>query len=223
MTASKSKGIKKLRGVDTITCYVATDSLKPAPWNPAIRVQLAYLHNLRDSMEADGFWEFMPILVDRNSTIIDGHRRWTAAKLLNLTEVPVTIVDADADEKWADINGTVMPITGAQALQAIASGMSSRPAKYEPMISKLEAAIGTDGLKMLGQRGKSPYVIHSALRIARYLGLEDNTAFVGQVVWWLSDHARMNMITSRAMNEDVPAEVIERAIRANRPLTANYR
>lgn len=215
--------IKKLRGVDTVTCYVSIDSLKPAPWNPAIRVQLAYLHDLRDSIETDGFWEFMPILVDRNSTIIDGHRRWTAAKLLNLKEVPVTLVDADADEKWADINGTGMPISGPQVLQAISSGMKSRPAKFEPMISKLEAAIGAEGLQKLGQRGKSPYVINAALRIARYVGQEDNSIFVGQTVWWLTDHARMNSITTRAMNEDVPPEVIERAIRANRPLLPNYR
>lgn len=219
---SKNGVVKKLGAAATVTCYVKTDELKPAAWNPAQRVQLRSIGDLRDSIEADGFWEFAPILVDRSGTIIDGHRRWTAAKLLDLKEVPVVIVDADADELWAKFNGTRMDVTGRQALEAIANGMTSRPPKYASMLSKLEAVVGKAGIAMLGKRGKSPYIVNQALRIARYAERESDNEFVGKVVFWLAAHPRMNTISRKAIQDDIDPDVLVSAVDADKPLAVQY-
>lgn len=215
--------LKKIRNANAVTMIVKRDSLKPAAFNPQIRVQMQYLKDLRESMATDGFWEFCPILVDKNGVIIDGHRRWTAAGLLHIEEVPVTMVDADADELWAKYNGTRMDVSGKQAMQAIANGLRTAPTKYAGQIARLEDVVGIEGVKELGNRGVSPFVINQAVHIARYCGLADDKPFIGITVYWMVNNKRMSTISSRAINDQVDPTTIERAIRANRPLTADYR
>jgi DNA modification methylase len=76
-----------------------TASLKP-------RARLARKHSskqirqIADSIEQFGFLN--PIIVDENGTIIAGHARWLAAKLLGLAEVPtVQVSSMTEDEKRA--------------------------------------------------------------------------------------------------------------------------
>lgn len=224
MSKSKKNGMLQKKGaVDAVTILVQPETLKAAPWNPEIRVQLRYLGDLRASMEADGFWEYAPMLVDRNGIIIDGHRRWVTARLLGIKFVPVTIVDDDADRIWAMYNGTRMDLTGAQSLQAVAQGLKTRPPKYAPLIARLEAVVGEEGLRDLGRRGASPYVMHRAMQITRYCSLEEDRAFIKKAIYWLVEHARMTAITARAMQENIKPEVIESAIRTDQPLVTSYR
>lgn len=217
-----SKKLAKTGSVDSVTMMVKREDLKAAPWNPQIRVQIQYLRDLRASMEADGFWDFMPILADKNGVIIDGHRRWTVAKLLNIEDVPVTIVDDDADKIWSGINGTHMSLTGAQTLQAVSSGLKTRPPKFARLIAQLEDAIGEAGAKELGQRGISPGVMNVARRIARYCLLEDDREFMRLTVYWIVNNSRMSVVTARAINDGVDPNVIEKAVRGNKTLTTNY-
>lgn len=213
--------LKRVGAVDTVTMKVRRDSLKPAAWNPEIRIQLRYLKPLRDSMEAEGFWDFSPILVDRQGTIIDGHRRWTVAKLLNIEEVPVTIVDDDADRIWAMFNGTRMDLTGAQAMQANALGLKTRPPKYSSLMTLLEDTVGQEGIRVLGQRGVSPHIIKSARRIAHYCMI-DEKEFLKATVYWLALNSQMSVLAVRAMRDGIKGDILEKAIRGNKPLTANY-
>lgn len=218
----KSTSLHSTRKVETVTMWVKRDSLTQAPWNPEIRTQLDTLRDLRGSMERDGFWEWAPILVDQGGTIIDGHRRWTCAKLLGIDDVPVTVVDDDADRVWATFNGTHMNLSGAQAMQAVASGLHTRPPKYADKLAKLESIVGPDGIRELGQRGISPFVVDKALFIARNTGLSDDQAFVKKTIFWLCDHRLMSTVAVRAIKSGVNPRLIELAIRENRPLQTNY-
>lgn len=221
--SSNGNGLHPLRRkLDQVPCYVKRDSLKPAPWNPPIRVQLSYLRALRESMSNDGFWSFAPILVDRNGTIIDGHRRWTVAGLLHIEEVPVVIVDEDAQVIWAQFNDTHMALSGAQVMQAVANGLNARPARHAAMLARLEEVVGKEGIQYLSEANKSPYIINQAIRIATYCGLEDDNPFIGLVVYWLVEHRKMNQIVSQAIKENIDPSLVERRIRSNRPLTLEY-
>lgn len=220
--SDKLKKMQKTGVVDTVTIMVKRDTLRPSPWNPEIRTQLEYLKDLRESMATDGFWDFCPLLVDKSGVIIDGNRRWVVAKLLGIDDVPVTIVDDDADRIWAMYNGTRMNLTGPQALQAFASGLKTRPPKFAALIARLEAVIGEEGAKQLGQRGVSPGVINVARRVGRYCLLEDDKEFMRLTVFWLVNHSHMTTLVIRAIREGVDANILERAIRGNRPLTPNY-
>ena len=215
--------LKKLKGVSTVTMYVKTNTLRPAPFNPAIRTQLAYLKDLRQSMSEEGYWEWMPILVDRNGVIIDGHRRYTVAMLLHIDQLPVTIIDAEADEMWAKINGTSMTMSGKQVLQAVSNGLEKWPPKYADQIARLLDILGPEGLKELGDKGVSPHIVNTALRIARYCDLGDDKPFLALCVMWLATHRMMNLVTVRAMKTEIDPTVVERKIRTDKPLESEYR
>lgn len=221
-TKIKGTELRKLGDVAVVTCFVRRDSLKAADWNPPIRVQLQYLGDLRDSMEQDGFWEWQPLIVARDGTIVDGHRRWTVAGLLQFEQVPVVIVDMDPGDLWARLNGTRMDLTGAQAMQAVARGLKSRPPKFAKQIDRLEAIIGPDGIRVLSDSGMSPHLYNKTKQIARYCGLDEDVTFMRLTVFWLAKHRRMHAMTSAAIKEGVPYEVIERAIRSDTPLSISF-
>ncbi len=214
--------LKSLGKVEVVMCMVATDSLSGASFNPDIRTQLRELRDLRESMEKEGFWPFSPIIVDLNGTIIDGHRRWTCAKQLNISLVPVIIVDKDPDELWAKINGTRLDLTGMQAMNAMAHGLKTVPAKYVNQIDDLKRAVGEEGIIELGLKKISPSIINQAKRIARYCDQKHNDIFIGIVVNWLANHRQMNVLSTRAMREGIDPSILERLIRGDRPIQANY-
>jgi len=217
------KGVlRKAKASDAVMMMVKRDSLKPADWNPDIRVQIRYLKNLRASMEEEGFWTFAPMLVDRSGTIIDGHRRWTVAKMLNIDLVPVIVVDDDADRIWAMYNGTRMDLTGSQAVQAVGQGLRYRPPKYAALLARLDEIVGEEGVREMGRRAASPDLLNTAIRLARYSLLDDDLPYVRAVIFWLMANKNMTVIAVRATREGVDPKVIERAVRGNEPLSPTY-
>lgn len=221
-TDERAKILRKLRGVDITLCYVKRESLSASPWNPSIRTQLRNLTELRESMEQDGFWEFCPILVDRHGVIVDGHCRWTVARELRIDEVPVFIVDLEADELWARYNGTRQEVTGAQALQAVTQGLDTFPPKFAKQLNRLRDVLTQEEFMELGKLGRSPHIINIAIRIQRYLGLEDDQPFLGITTMWLARNPRMSTMVTKAIRDGVDTSILERAIRINRTLETNY-
>jgi DNA modification methylase len=74
--------------------YLATTALTPAADNPR-KHSRAQVRAIAKSIEAFGFTA--PLLVDKNLTVIAGHGRLEAAKLLGLTSVPVIHLDHLSD------------------------------------------------------------------------------------------------------------------------------
>lgn len=79
---------------------VPTNSLNPCPWNPRTWDDTAK-HHLSESIERFGFVD--PLIVnehpERKNIIIGGHFRWTVAKELGITEVPVVFVSLTEDKE----------------------------------------------------------------------------------------------------------------------------
>jgi ParB family chromosome partitioning protein len=72
--------------------------IAPNPTQPRTSFQADKLHELAESIKANGILQ--PILVRRKGEsfeIVAGERRWRAAKLANLTEVPVLVQDIADD------------------------------------------------------------------------------------------------------------------------------
>ena len=205
-----------------IYIYVEHDSLKPAPWNPPIRIQMQYMTELKASMEAHGLFDFAPVIVDRNGVIADGHRRWTCAGLLRIKKIPCFVVDEDASVLWPIFNGTHMVMTGAQTLQAVAGGLENLPPKFAPVLSKLQALVGEVGMAELARMSISPHVYGKAVSIAKYCGLEHDDEFMRTCVFWLARHKRMNSVSAEAIREGVDPLVLSTAVRQNRPLSKGF-
>jgi DNA modification methylase len=82
----------------TNVTMAAVASLKPYPNNPR-KHSKAQVRQIADSIKAFGFTN--PVLVDAEGTILAGHGRVEAAKLLKLAEVPTICIDhlTDAQKK----------------------------------------------------------------------------------------------------------------------------
>lgn len=84
---------------------VPVDDLNPAPYNPRKWDQAA-VANLKESIKRFGFVD--PLIVNgapnRKNVIIGGHFRFSIAKELGMTEVPVVYVDIPNVEKEKELN-----------------------------------------------------------------------------------------------------------------------
>jgi DNA modification methylase len=80
--------------------HVPIKSLKPCPWNPR-KWDTSAKEQLRESLTRFGFVD--PIIVnnhsERKNIIVGGHFRWTVAKELGLTEVPVVYISLTEDKE----------------------------------------------------------------------------------------------------------------------------
>ncbi len=101
--SSTSLSQKKSRPL-TIVMVPITD-LNPAPYNPRKWDQSA-VTNLKDSIRRFGFVD--PLIVNgaanRKNVIIGGHFRFSVAKELGMTEVPVVYIDIPSTEKEKELN-----------------------------------------------------------------------------------------------------------------------
>jgi hypothetical protein len=93
---------------------IKTDQLRP--WSDNPRFNEHAVDAVARSISSFGF--NVPILCDQNLTIVAGHTRWKAAKRLNLSSVPVIVLEmtdaqrrafAIADNKTGEIAGWDLP------------------------------------------------------------------------------------------------------------------
>lgn len=69
------------------------------PWEGNPRVNDHAVNAVAESIRSFGF--NVPILCDQNLTIVAGHTRWKAAKKLEMTEVPVIVVEMTDTQRRA--------------------------------------------------------------------------------------------------------------------------
>src|SRR5437762_10465504 len=87
--------------------------------------------------------QLLPLLVTKDNTIVDGHRRWAAAKQMGLDTLFCLVVEGDADTIYAAVNTTAMKMSGNDALgvwlrnpKAVSSNMATRLAKIESVLGR---------------------------------------------------------------------------------------
>ena len=74
--------------------FVSIDDLQPAPDNPRINAHV--VERVAKSIKAYGF--AAPIVSQMYGTILAGHTRWKAAKILNLEKVPCRFIDITGEK-----------------------------------------------------------------------------------------------------------------------------
>ena len=74
--------------------FVSIDDLQPAPDNPRINAHV--VERVAKSIKAYGF--AAPIVSQMDGTILAGHTRWKAAKILNLEKVPCRFIDITGEK-----------------------------------------------------------------------------------------------------------------------------
>lgn len=128
ITAPKAEVVSPAGGVSK----VPLDKIDPNPSQPRGEFEPTAMQELADSIRAHGI--IQPLVVRRKGDrfeIIAGERRWRAARMVRLTEVPVAILDL-ADSQVLEValieniqRADLNPIEIAQALERLQeSGMS---------------------------------------------------------------------------------------------------
>ena len=100
---------------------VPVNEIRPLWCNPSNRTTAEGLSNLLPSIQRKGILQ--PIVINRNNELIDGHRRWTCAKLLGYDTVPCNVLDTDeVMHAYVELNGTARRIQPRDWLLIYLSG-----------------------------------------------------------------------------------------------------
>lgn len=195
--------------------------LKVAEYNPESRTieGSKNLKTLEASIARIGL--IYPLAVDSKGNIIDGHRRYSAAKALGWDEIPVLIVGEgiSADEAYAEINACNLKMDGNQTLQVFIKNPNAVTARSRRLLEGYEQMAGRDLLIRLIKNGGSVRTLQTAKSIGTYT--EDNAeAFYRKTVRWLMKH-RAVVLVNHYMQLQQPAKTLHEAIAKNRPLVSN--
>jgi hypothetical protein len=198
---------------------ILTSELKSAKYNPKTRVeQIAPL--LRSIKE---FGIIVPLIVDDENNLIDGHRRLASAKKLKLEKVPVVRIDnaITKDKAFEIVNTNLKKISAKDMIYIYLNGgtVSNRVMNH---IIKIEEVVGADGLKKLSNQNASYRIMDVAWRVRKYCQQGNNDTFLKRVIFWLADNS-MTFPVRRAMEAKVSRDTIQKAIAVNRPLKVTYK
>ena len=108
---------------------VPIEKLKPDPNQPRKTIDEEEIEEIAVSIKNEGV--INPIEIDKDFLIITGERRWRAAKIAGLKEVPTKILKVTADERFIrqvqeNIHqNTMAPLDTAEALEKIRKMLTS--------------------------------------------------------------------------------------------------
>lgn len=195
--------------------------LKPCGWNPdsRIEVEAGHINRLKKSIEEYGMLE--PIKVLSDHTIIDGHRRYQVALLLNIREVPVLIYTdkANAKDIYSQVNWAVRPLEGVEHIEVYLKG---GPVPAEDQLKLIEEVVERFGVSMLRSMAKNKVGARAYVIVRRFVELHSNIPDSGQeeavrsVLQWAIRH-RAGRRLENAMREGIEAEDLWRFINKDKP------
>jgi hypothetical protein len=194
---------------------VKVRELKPSHWNPPARVELKAIKQLAESMDRIG--QQVPILVTEGRQIVEGHRRWAAAKYLEWDYLSACIVPNEMSEAiYAEVNSNVKKINGADALAVWIKNPSAVMPGQSKAFTKAENVVGKATLAYIAKMGLSCRVIRTAQSVARLCGLDN----VKEIVEWLIRYSDTGMIghIMKATEAGEGREEIRKAYLADKPV-----
>lgn len=147
---------------------VPVSRLKPAAYNPHRRIEKANIAKLADSMDAFGLLQ--PISIMADYTIIEGHRRWAAAKQLGWKEIEANVfpMETDLAQIYASVNVTMRPMSGNDALGVWLSNPRAVMPRTASNFQIMEDVIGKPLMKEVYKIGLSRAAFLLAKKVASY-------------------------------------------------------
>jgi hypothetical protein len=175
-------------------------------------------------IEKEGFDAFRPILISKEGYIGDGHRRWTAAKLLGMKRVPVVFTSQTVQELWAG-NAGARPVSAREWMAVSVIGGVEAPERQANLIEEMRPVLGDEGMRFLIERGVSPGIWRLTWRVGLYCKRSDNS-FLRKTVYWLVKHKMSDKVQNRAIagpeDERIDPRVLIQAIESDLPLRVSW-
>lgn len=176
---------------------VPLDRIRPCPFQPRKEFSQETLRELADSIKEQGIVQ--PLIVRERDThleLIAGERRWRAAQLLGLAEVPVILRQAD--------DRAVLELALIENLQRENLNPIEEAHGYAQLIEQFQLTQEAVATKV----GKSRAVVANALRLLKLAPeiqgyIRDGRLSVGhaKVILGLSTPPRQKLATERVLKE----------------------
>lgn len=201
-----------------MTQMVQTSKIKPAKYNPRARTEK--LNGLIKSIKEHGI--IIPLIIDDDNNLVDGHRRLESAKKLKMETVPTIKIKSglSADLAYEVVNTNAKRLSTGDYIYIHLNG-GNVPRRILTQINILQEIVGDDGLKKLGSMYASYRIADIAYRVVKYCHNKQEN-FLKRTIFWLAEN-KMGFSVRRAMENKVKHDIIERAIAANRPLKPTYK
>lgn len=197
--------------------WVAVGEVKTLPYNPPNRTEEAALKALKDDIALHGIR--VPLIVNKDFMLVDGHRRLTCAKALGITSVPVVISYGSVEEDYSSVNITQKAMSDKDLMWIYVNGGPLSP-RIKSKIKKIEEVMGEDGPTELLLNGCGPGIYAMATRVARYCG-DNSPEFTAKSLRWLMEH-KAQFSVRRIIDSGTPPNIIVSAIEENRALRNSW-
>jgi ParB family chromosome partitioning protein len=188
--------------------YLPIESLKPSQYQPRKHFNVEELNELAISIKNSGL--IQPLLARRSGNgceIVAGERRWRAAQLAGLTEVPV-IIRAVADHQALQLGlveniqrSNLNPIEEAKALQRLIQEFGETQTSLGEILGKNRVSI-TNSLRLL----KLPAPIQLLLEETKL------TAGHARAILGLSTEAEQLTLAEKAVTENLSVREVEEIV-----------
>lgn len=194
---------------------IKPDMLNFAAYNPPLRTSEKQLKQLKESIKLNGI--LAPVLIDSKNNIIDGHRRVSCAKSLNLI-VPCIVIDSSlsSEEQFETINSTSKKISTKDLIYIYLNG-GTVPKNQLEKIKEIESLIGKTNLESFGDNNASPRILKEAKGLASYCKKKNDVDMLRKMILWIFTHKASHQIR-RAIELNTNPSVILNAIDKNRSL-----
>lgn len=200
---------------------VAISDLKRHRMNPPSRTEPKNLTALAASIAAVGVLQ--PLLIAADNVILDGHRRYEAAKMAGLKQVPYNRIGLpsthpDADALYVHLNANVRRPSSREWLQRYVMGGSVSGA-LKTKIRRIEAIGGSELVREIADANLSPGILDVAQTVRNHCLGEGakNDEFLAMVVRWLVSGRRQYQ-ARRAIRSGVPPQTVAQAVEKNRDI-----
>ena len=189
------------------------EDIKPSSFNPPIRTTKG-IKSLKNNIATNGLLQ--PILVDKNMTIIDGHRRLACLHELGATDIPIIQINENIkhDDLFIATCSDTMTLNGNQHLWRYMEGMQV-PKNHLKRIVNIEKWLGitrAHGLfRRLIEDGKSAGTYEYVLSLYRdYTGRTSKREMAKLVYYMLNTDAPTHV--KAAILNFIPIEILKECI-----------
>ena len=198
-----------------LTWQQAAD-LQPLPWNPPGRTAEASIEILLESIRVRGILD--PIWVTPSQLIVDGHRRWTCAKILGIPRLRAFVYEGtDIESLYAEMNSVRQGFQARDWLRVYVMGGAVSDGRLR-IIHRLERRVGTETLREMAKREMSPWSYVVGMEIATYCNQAGSEDVVRKVVKWLMDTRQGSWSLRQAMTKGIAPDQLLYALEQGRKI-----
>ncbi len=198
---------------------VEPKQLARARYNPKSRTEKKNIRDLVKSIGAHG--QFVPILVDPQLNIIDGHRRHAAINELGMDTCQVRVVGGNPAEVYAEVNSAAKPLSGNDHISVYCQSPDAVTGVTLTRLKQMHSEAGDELMQYVADHGSSVAIFQLAKKLAKHCGAPKDTELIANLTKWLIQ-TKSSYSARKAMEDDVAPSVIFACLKSGKSLRRSW-